>query len=49
MNSLKVLKNIGHIVDEVKTIELLIDSISKKLASNALSNTRTRYNQSNLR
>ena len=46
INSLSVLREIPSVVDEVRTIELLLDSITKKLASEALSNTRMKHTQS---
>jgi hypothetical protein len=45
-NSLLALKAVGSIVDEVRTIELLLESISKKLAADGLAHTRLRHAQS---
>jgi len=43
--SINILKEVPSIRDEVRTIELLLESIDKKLISTNLSNTR-KYNQS---
>jgi hypothetical protein len=45
-SSIAVLRDVPGIVDEVRTIELLLESITKKLSGEGLAQTRMRHVQS---
>lgn len=45
-SSLAVLREVPAVVDEVRTIELLLESIAKKLTTDGLALTRVRHTQS---